>query len=132
MSKAQRKRLSVSYWHLDAQGRPLDQAKKRVDRVVLGSTGLVMFCPEFLKPRQLLGFDVVMYGLQEKRIQCVGEVIRLALNPNGELEIFVAFKEIGSNHRELYQELDAKDESVWGLTPEKPAFARIPDADTTQ
>jgi hypothetical protein len=88
------KSLRLRYWHLDSGGRPTDGVSRTAHRVILGHTGLVMFCTEFVEPYQFLGFDITLYGLHEKRLYCTGKVIRLALNGKGEMEVFVAFESV--------------------------------------
>lgn len=91
----------TNYQPMNNKGSPLRSHKNWAKAENISTSGILLQVPEVIKPDQHLSLEIILPEKDKpSTIQCSGKVIRLALQPDGNLEAALRFEHIAQKDQE--------------------------------
>ncbi len=97
--------ILAHYQPINEKGSPIKSERNVAQAANISSSGILLQAREVIKPDQRLSMEITLPEKdQTSTICCTGKVIRMALQPNGTLEVALRFEDIQQQDQEYLTE----------------------------
>lgn len=91
--------IKAFYFHLNDQGKPLNQTRKETKLINISPKGLLIQLDEIIEPYKIIGLELTLPSKDNYIIKCTAKVARMALNPEGQIVLGLEFSNLDQNQK---------------------------------
>lgn len=91
--------IKAFYFHLNDQGKPLNQTRKETKLINISPKGLLIQVDEIIEPYKIIGLELALPSKDSYIVKCSARVVRMALNPEGQIVLGLEFLNLDQNQK---------------------------------